>query len=74
MAVDLPEGLGSALLNESVSAHSSNMAEISGGLQFSNALLRSVATKKFDEVGAIESSGAKRAIEAGGVGTNPPRP
>lgn len=74
MAVDLPEGLGSALLNESVSAHSSNMAEIRANIQFSNNLLRAIASKKFDEVGAIESSGAKRAIEAGGVGTNPPRP
>jgi hypothetical protein len=63
--VDLPSGVLGELLREGVSAHQSLMTESKGNIQHSNNMLRSMANKKFDEVGSVESRAVDRVLSGG---------
>jgi len=56
---DLSPTVREVLITEGIGAHQTVMTESKGNIGHQNALLRSMALKKFDEVGSIEA----RAVE-----------
>lgn len=61
MPLDLPEGVGTTLLNQAVQTHQFLMTESQGNIQHANAALRAVANKKFDQLDSVEAQ-SNRAV------------
>lgn len=59
---DLPDGVQTQLLTESVQAHQHMMNESKANIQSSNSLVRHIAAKKFDQVDAIEASAVEKVL------------
>lgn len=68
MALDLPEGVGTTLLNQAVQTHQFLMTESQGNIQFANATLRSIGNKTLNEVDSIEAQ-ANRAVTNTPIGS-----
>ena len=62
---DLPEGVLTSLLNESVQAHQAVMHEAKNNAASANNLVRHIAAKKFDQVDTIEASSVEKVLTAG---------
>lgn len=52
---DLPQNVFVSIMQESAGAHSAVMNESKSNSVFQNGLLRTIAAKKFDEIGPSES-------------------
>jgi len=59
---DLPDGVQTQLLTESVQAHQHMINESKANIQSSNSLVRHIAAKKFDQVDAIEASAVEKVL------------
>jgi len=66
--LDLPEGVGTTLLNQAVQSHQFLMTESQGNIQHANNMLRSVGNKKFDQLSSVEAQ-ANRAVTNTPIGT-----
>lgn len=75
MALDLPEGVGTTLLNQAVQAHQFLMTETQGNIQHANNMLRQVANQQFSELSSVEGQ-ANRAVTNTPIGapTTPDKP
>jgi hypothetical protein len=61
MPLDIPEGVGTTLLNQAVQTHQFLMTESQGNIQFANATLRAIGNKVFDQLDSVEAQ-ANRAL------------
>lgn len=61
MALDLPDGVGTTLLNQAVQTHQFLMTESQGNIQHGNNMLRAISNKMLDQLDAVESQ-ANRAL------------
>ena len=68
MAVDLPDGVATALLNSAVQSHQFLMTETQGNIQHSNNLLRQAANMQFSELSSVEAQ-ANRAVTNTPIGS-----
>ena len=68
MALDLPDGVGTTLLNQAVQAHQFLMTESQGNIQHANNMLRSQANQQFGELSSIEAQ-ANRAVTNTPIGS-----
>ena len=61
MALDLPDGVGTTLLNQAVQTHQFLMTESQGNIQHGNNMLRAISNKMLDQLDSVESQ-ANRAL------------
>lgn len=68
MALDLPEGVGTTLLNQAVQSHQFLMTESQGNIQHANGMLRAQANQQFGELSSVEAQ-ANRAVTNTPIGS-----
>lgn len=67
MAVDLPEGVLTKLLDQSANLHQFIMGETMGNIQHANNSLRLIGNKKLDQLDSVEAQ-ANRAVTVTPIG------
>jgi len=68
MPLDLPDGVGTTLLNQAVQAHQFLMTESQGNIQHANNMLRSQANQQFGELSSVEAQ-ANRSVTNTPIGS-----